>query len=172
MFTPRPIEIVEMKETLEGAREEFSCFALEIHQGEAVLLYRSSRVACVGDVELPAGTMTLAYYWVERSYNVYHWLDGDGKTLGFYFNVSDRTVITRDRVSWRDLAVDLFVAPDGKARWLDEEELPERLGKELCMFIEAARRELDGAHARIVDEIAGRSAGLLPLAVRLLGSAR
>ena len=79
-MTGRPI--LEIKEALRGGRQEFACTALAVGTDEAVLLYRLRRAGRVADLDLPAGTLSLGYFWTARPYNAYHWLAPGGRTLG------------------------------------------------------------------------------------------
>lgn len=121
------MRFLEVKETLDGRRYEYPCTLLTREEGMAVLLYVLERPGRVGDIQLPPGTMTLGYFWVDRPYNLYHWIRPDGRTIAYYLNLADRTAIEDDRLSWRDLAVDILLTPDGNARILDEGELPSDL---------------------------------------------
>ena len=109
-----------------------------------------------------AGTRCLGYFWPARAYNVYHAVDDAGKTLVFYINLSDRTAITPEAITWRDLIVDLVVTPDGQCRVLDEDELPADLDPALGATIDAARDDLLANHPTILAAIARRTAALLP----------
>ena len=132
--------IVEVKETLTGERREFRCTVVARATRAVVVSYRSPIGGVVEDVSLPAGTLTLGYFWETRPYNVYHWIAPDGRTLGLYFNVSDTTRITPGRVAWRDLAVDVLITADGRCRVLDEDELPSDLDRTLKRQIEEIGR--------------------------------
>ena len=68
----------------------------------------------VHGVDLPAGTISFGHFWTDRLYNVYHWLDADRRTLGFYFNIADRTRIAEAELEWRDLVVDVLATPAGR----------------------------------------------------------
>lgn len=148
---------LEIKETLAGERREFRCTLVSHRVDEVVVSYRSPAGGVVEDVTLPAGTLTLGYFWEPRPYNAYHWLAPDGSTLGLYFNVSDTTRITPQRVEWRDLVVDVLVTPDGRCRVLDEDELPVDLDAALRRQIETTRDALCRNHARHLEEIEARS---------------
>lgn len=152
---------LEVKHTLAGDRQEFECQLLERSQGHAVLLYRLERAWDVAGLRLPSGTRTVAYYWEDRPYNVYHWLHPEGPTLGYYFNISTATRISRDRVEWRDLGVDLLVQPGAQPRFLDEEELPEDLNVRLWEIIWRAKAELLSQHRPLLGQLEARSRELL-----------
>ncbi len=138
------MDVLEVKRTLDGVAHTFPCTAAEITPSRAVLLYTLPHPGHVADLTLPAGTVTLAYYWIDRPYNVYHWLTPEGETLGYYFNLSGPVRITDGRVDWEDLAVDVLVTPDRRVRVLDEDQIPP----------DAARRspEITRARDRVLRE--------------------
>ncbi|HEV8352565.1 MAG TPA: DUF402 domain-containing protein [bacterium] len=114
--------IKEIKHTLGGGRQEFVCRLLERSAERAVLLYPIVQGRHVADVLIPDNSTTYAYYWPDRPYNVYHWVDADGGTIAYYFNLAAAVTIRQDAVEWHDLAVDLLITPDGALRVLDEDE--------------------------------------------------
>src|SRR5439155_20504502 len=82
-------EITEIKETLAGTRKTFQCHVIDRTPGAVVVLFISRAPVRVHDIELPAGTITFGYFWVDRGFNVYHWMSPTGTTLAFYVNVAD-----------------------------------------------------------------------------------
>jgi protein associated with RNAse G/E len=150
--------IIEVKHTLVGTRKEFTCILCDLREDAAVVLYESSHDAEIAGLRLPRGTLSFGYFWSARPYNVYHWLTPDGQTLGLYFNISDRTRISPERICWRDLMVDVLVTPDGHFRVLDEEELPRDLKAELRQRVEATRDDLLAEHGTLLAQIERRSA--------------
>jgi predicted RNA-binding protein associated with RNAse of E/G family len=114
--------IKEVKHTLAGDRQEFVCRLLERSAGRAVLLYPIVQGRRIADVLIPDNSVTYAYYWSDRPYNVYHWVAADGRTIAYYVNLAGRVTIRQDAVEWDDLAVDLLITPDGAIRVLDEDE--------------------------------------------------
>ncbi|MGN6810210.1 MAG: DUF402 domain-containing protein [Thermomicrobiales bacterium] len=125
------------------------------------MLYRLSRAGQVGDLLLPAGTISLGYFWTARPYNIYHWLTPTGQTLGLYANLGDRTRITPEAITWRDLVVDVLLTPDGRCQVLDEDELPPDLNSALRARIARVRDELLRHFPAVRDEIERRSATLV-----------
>src|SRR5437879_13248174 len=101
--------------------------------------------------------MTVAYYWADRPYNVYHWISPGGDTLGWYFNVSGPVRISERQVEWQDLEVDVLVTPDLRCRVLDEDRLPEALGESQRTAIAAARARALREYATVVREVAAAS---------------
>ena len=142
--------VTERKVRLDGTIAEFRCEALVLEPGRrAVLRYTSEREVRIRDTDivLPAGTVTIAHYWADRPYNVYHWL-ADGRTIAFYVNIADRPEIGPDAVSYRDLVVDVVLRPSGALDILDEEELPANVDP-------AARRSMADALEIVVTGARG-----------------
>ncbi len=61
-------------------------------------------------------------FYADRWYNVFEIRDSDGRLKGWYCNVARPARITEDEVAAEDLALDLWVAPDGERTVLDEDE--------------------------------------------------
>jgi predicted RNA-binding protein associated with RNAse of E/G family len=118
----------------------------------------------VHGVDLPAGTVSVGHFWTGRPYNVYHWLRADGATVGYYFNLADRTSWTAERLDWRDLTVDVLATPAGRLDVLDEDELPTELDTKVRAHIEAGKAALLGATATVLAEVEAASRAVLPLA--------
>ena len=87
--------------------------------------------ACFNRADLPFMGTVLRFgdrfvetYYTDRWYNIFeiHDLDDD-RIKGWYCNVSRPAVLEEDdRLSYVDLALDLWVAPDGSQTVLDEDE--------------------------------------------------
>jgi predicted RNA-binding protein associated with RNAse of E/G family len=73
---------------------------------------------------LKQGDPFLETYYTNRWYNIFEIHDrDDGRIKGWYCNVARPAVLEADdRLSFVDLALDLWVAADGTAAVLDEEE--------------------------------------------------
>lgn len=132
-------QILEIKHRLDGERVTYPATLLDRGPGFAAILYVLPRETAVEDLRLPPGTLTVAYYWEDRPYNLYHWIDPRGSTLAFYFNLSRGTAVRDREVEWHDLAVDVLVTPDGTARVLDEHEVPPDLPAEVREAVSSAR---------------------------------
>jgi predicted RNA-binding protein associated with RNAse of E/G family len=116
--------MLEIKHTLGGEMKTYRCRALEVTADRAALVYVLPHAARVAGLELPAQTVTIAYYWAVRPYNVYHWISPRDATIAYYFNASGPVRIAADRVEWDDLEVDVLVMPCGGVRVLDEDLVP------------------------------------------------
>ena len=134
--------IREVKRTLGGERKTFDCELLHRTDDEVVVIYRMPRDIQLEDILLRKDTVSLGYFWRDRPYNAYHWIDQCHDTLALYFNIADGTRISSQSVEWRDLAVDILLTPDGRCRVLDEDELPTDIEPALRSYINRARDEL------------------------------
>lgn len=87
------------------------------------------------DVMLKRGDRFVETYYDDRHYNVYDIFDrDDGQRKGWYCNLSRPAQIAINTVSWVDLALDLWVWPDGRSAILDQDEFD-------LLHLEAAERE-------------------------------
>ncbi len=76
----------------------------------------------LGFVVLEPGDRWTEYFYADRWYNIFEIHASDGRLKGWYCNVTRPAHIGKDEVSAEDLALDLWVAPDGGMRVLDEDE--------------------------------------------------
>lgn len=136
------MDVIEVKRRLDGTVKTFACRAVNLSRQRAVLLYTLPHPGRVADLALPAGTLTIAHYWRDRPYNVYHWIAPCGETLGYYFNLSGPVSISRGRVEWEDLEVDVLVTPDWRVRVLDENRIPASASGRLDEIARARERIL------------------------------
>jgi hypothetical protein len=75
------------------------------------------------DVALKRGDRFVETYFDDRGYNVYEIYERDTEALkGWYCNLSRPARISAASVTWVDLALDLWVWPDGRTALLDEDE--------------------------------------------------
>ncbi|HEX2035080.1 MAG TPA: DUF402 domain-containing protein, partial [Chloroflexota bacterium] len=153
--------LTEIKTTLSGRIDRFDCEVVERADDHVVVLYRVPAAREVHGVWLPAGTVTLGYFWPARPYNLYHWVTPDGSTLAHYFNIGDVTRLEGPNLHWRDLAVDILATPDGRVQVLDEDELPPDLDPGLRRYVESARDEVLRCLPSLIRESEARAAALL-----------
>ncbi len=104
--------------------------------------------------------VTVAHYWVDRPYNVYHWL-ARGQTLAFYCNVATDTAIGEDLVAYTDLVVDVVLRTGGAATVLDEDELPADLAPRHRVAIARALEALITDPRTLIREIERETAAAL-----------
>lgn len=68
------------------------------------------------------GTRSIEYYWLDRWFNVFRFLEADGGLKNFYCNVNLPPVFEAGVLSYVDLDIDLLVAPDLSYKVLDMDE--------------------------------------------------
>lgn len=88
--------------------------------------FRSPDLPFMG-TELKQGDRFIETYYLKAWYNIFEIHDREDDHLkGWYCNISRPAVWEADdRLSYEDLALDLWVGPDGKQTLLDEDELSE-----------------------------------------------
>src|SRR5574340_224684 len=75
------------------------------------------------DLVLKRGDRFIETYYDDRDYNVFAIFDRDtGAFKGWYCNLSRPAQFSPSQVAWVDLALDLWVWPDGKRTVLDRDE--------------------------------------------------
>lgn len=147
--------IIERKTRLDGSVSEYRCerLLLEVDR-RAVLRYTMDREWVIGDtgIVLRPGQITIAHYWSDRPYNVYHWLDG-ARTIAYYCNVASDTIVREDVVGYTDLVVDVLLRPSGETIVLDEEDLPPDLAPSRRIQIARALESIASGPRRLAAEI-------------------
>ncbi len=77
----------------------------------------------LGYLVLEPGDDFIEHFYYRRWYNVFEiYRRTDGRFRGWYCNVTRPPKIAASEVVWYDLALDLFVSPDGSRKALDEDE--------------------------------------------------
>jgi predicted RNA-binding protein associated with RNAse of E/G family len=76
----------------------------------------------LGFVVLEPGDRWTETFYADRWYNIFEICASDGRLKGWYCNVTRPARISADEVAAEDLALDLWVAPDGDWIVLDEDE--------------------------------------------------
>jgi protein associated with RNAse G/E len=79
--------------------------------------------------EIGRGTRTIEYYWLDRWYNVFRFLEGDGRTRLYYCNVNMPPVMSHGSLTYIDLDIDVLVQPDFSYQVLDLEEFEENAAR-------------------------------------------
>jgi uncharacterized protein len=100
----------------------------------------------LGYVVLERGDLFLEWYYFGRWYNIFQIYSTAGLLKGWYCNVGMPPQLVDDELHYVDLALDVFVFPDGRHLVLDEDEF--------------AVLKADGLHPA---EVAGAEQGLAEL---------
>jgi predicted RNA-binding protein associated with RNAse of E/G family len=76
----------------------------------------------LGFAVLEPGDRWTEHFYDDRWYNIFEICASDGRLKGWYCNITRPAHISADEVTAEDLALDLWVGPDGDMQVLDEEE--------------------------------------------------
>jgi uncharacterized protein len=69
------------------------------------------------------GDRFVEYFYTDRWYNIFEIHDADTDAIkGWYCNVTFPATLSAESVSWRDLALDVWISPSGEVMTLDEDE--------------------------------------------------
>jgi predicted RNA-binding protein associated with RNAse of E/G family len=144
--------ITEVKHQLDGQIKTFECEVLSRTEDELVIYYKMKTDYSLHGVELKKGMISLGYFWPDRFYNLYHWVDSEGQSIALYFNICDSTQLTENKVEWRDLVVDVLMTDSGPAEVLDEDELPDDIDTNTLQRINSTRDYLCANQEGLVKE--------------------
>lgn len=139
------------------------------HEGQVIISYpvesvlkRTDTMLCVraifqpptydyGYVTFKTGDIFTEWFYTDRWYNIFKIEDVDDNTLkGFYCNFTRPAIITDNTVTADDLALDVFVKPDGTLLILDQDEY------DALPLTPDERKEIDRALAHIKQQVAQR----------------
>ena len=94
------------------------------HEGDLLILDAAFDVevehASLGTI--PKGTRTIEYYWLDRWFNVFQFLEDDRQTRLFYCNINTPPLREGGVLSYIDLDIDIVVEPDLSYQVLDLDE--------------------------------------------------
>jgi predicted RNA-binding protein associated with RNAse of E/G family len=151
---------IERKRYLCGDEVIFECELVTLEERFGILKYVIHRQWQVDDLALRPGTVTYAFYWVDRPYNLYWWVDQDGRTVGYYFNLADSVELSAHEFVWRDLVIDILILPASRGETgqrqvqiIDEDGLPDTLSGALRAYIEAGKCQVLQNYATIIEEV-------------------
>lgn len=153
------MEVLEIKRTLDGREQVFTTEGLLSSRRLAVVRFRFAQERRVNGFLLPKGSYTLGYFWAYRHYLLYRFCRPDGTVLAYRFDIIDRARLRPGRIEYRDLALDIWVAPEGTVIIEDEDEVAAyaaagRLTPADLALIERTKRLLIAQHPRITAEAA------------------
>lgn len=98
----------------------------------------------LGYVLMKQGDIFIEWFYSDRWYNVFMLFDVDDKMLkGYYCNLTRPAIIAETEVAADDLALDLFVKPDGAILILDQDEYAAlKLPVHECQQVEHACKQI------------------------------
>ena len=94
------------------------------HEGDLIVLNAEFDVDVSHEIlgEIKKRTRTVEYYWLDRWYNVFCFLNKDGSTRLWYCNINTPPEFVGDTLTYIDLDIDILVQPDFSFQVLDIEE--------------------------------------------------
>lgn len=97
------------------------------HEGSLIVLDAQFDEEVQHDLlgSISRGTRTIEYYWLDRWFNVFQFLEKSGQTKLFYCNVNQPPQLSGDTLTYVDLDIDVLVQPDFSYQILDLEEFAE-----------------------------------------------
>jgi uncharacterized protein len=100
------------------------------------------------------GTRTIEYYWFDRWYNIFRFLERDRATKLFYCNINMPPVLSGGILSYIDLDIDILVHPDLSYQVLDLEEFASNAVR--YGYPESVRRQTQAAIDELISMIETR----------------
>ncbi|HEV7906056.1 MAG TPA: DUF402 domain-containing protein [Pyrinomonadaceae bacterium] len=100
------------------------------------------------------GTRSTEYYWTDRCYSIFRFLQPSGELRNYYCNINLPAEFDGSILSFVDLDIDVLVAPDFSYRVLDEEEFIANAA--LYVYPEDVRAAVPHALAELIGIIERR----------------
>lgn len=104
--------------------------------------------------QIRCGTRTVEYYWLDRWYNIFQFLNEDGATRLFYCNVNMPPKVEGDILTYVDLDIDIVVQPDLSYQVLDLDEFETNAA--LYGYPPEVRKKAEQALAQLIAMIEKR----------------
>lgn len=104
-------------------------------------------------VTFEPGDHFIEWFYTDRWYNIMEVRTPSGALKGWYCNIGHPAVFAAGIVTYRDLLLDLWVAPDGAALTLDEQEFVE----DTSLTVDVRAKALE-AMAQLRERLARREA--------------
>ena len=105
------------------APQEFLCSLLFRTNDYLVLAFQSPASSRINGRLIEKGSTTIAHYWSNRNYTLWKFIDINHSLIGYLFHICTDVVFEKSSVTYMDLELDIWVAPDGRFTILDQEEV-------------------------------------------------
>ncbi|HEX6190033.1 MAG TPA: DUF402 domain-containing protein [Pyrinomonadaceae bacterium] len=122
MSAPRGITVCVLKH--DGAEYRRWSASLARHEADLIVLDAEFDVDVSHEIlgEIKQQTRTVEYYWLNRWYNVFRFLEGDGSTRLWYCNINTPPEFNDRVLTYIDLDIDILVDSDFSFQLLDMDE--------------------------------------------------
>ena len=124
-------EILEIKRHLNKPDERYRCTLLHSGDDHMLLKYVSKEPVRLGGKVLKPGSTTYAYYKTGAGFVPWKMCGPDGQLRGYLFHLCRDLQVSRDRVDYVDLLLDIWISPEGSISILDRDELEDCAAKGL-----------------------------------------
>lgn len=151
------MRITEVKRHLEGGAHRFECELVLRRPHLVIVLFRHWRSRSAGGFSIPRGSRTHGFFWRRRPYSLYRIVRPDGELIAHRYDVVDDIRLGGREVSYLDLLLDIWIAPDRSVEIEDEDDVVEYarrglLSKVQVEAIHRARALVLRRHAAIARE--------------------
>lgn len=158
-------DYLEIKRHKNKPDQRFNCELLHREPGYAVLRYSSNKPGLIADIHIPPGSTTIAHYWQQRPYVAWRMFDCTSHLIGSLFHICSNVHILDDHLSYDDLLLDIWIAPEGSLRVLDEDELNACVKTGLVSnaelgYIRKAQQHITQHYPEIINELVSFDATL------------
>lgn len=153
------MRITEVKRHIDGSAHRFACELVLRRPQLVVVRFDHWRGRSAGGFHFPRGSRTFGFFWRRRPYSLYRMAGPNGRLIAHRFDVLEDVRISDDEVSYLDLLLDIWVAPDGSVQVEDDDEVAGFAARGLLSGARLARIERTRAlvlrrHPAIVREAA------------------
>lgn len=142
----------EVKYLLEGGEKVYDCELIHFKPECGILKYVLKKSVQVAAMQLPPGTVTFGFFWVNVPYTLYVWVHAH-KIIGYYFSIVDQVLLTSTSFFYRDLILDIAIDNQLNVSVLDKAELPRNLPKNLVQYINSAFDNIMRHYPEIIKQI-------------------
>jgi hypothetical protein len=103
--------------TYSGELEQFSAVQVVVR-----CLWTMPTPVTVGYLTFSTGDILLEHFYRDKWFNIFKLYDSRGQLKGWYCNFAETITMSDSIIRWRDLALDLIVAPNRDHQLMDEDE--------------------------------------------------
>lgn len=155
---PQMAKVQEQKRHIGKPDEFYWCDEIHREPGYLVLRYEVVKPGRIFDIEIPAGSLTIAHYRENRGHVVWEMYDPQRALIGHLFHICMPPEIGPTHVEYLDLLVDVWVSPEGEVRVLDEDEFETareqgQIGKEQAALVHCELQYLKTSHREVIIEL-------------------
>lgn len=100
-------------------------------------------------------TVSVEYFWLDRWYNIFRFLESDGSLRNYYCNVAMPATIVGDVLDYVDLDIDVVVWPNRSYEILDRDDFEHNTVK--YGYPEDIRKRAEASVSKLIEMIEGQA---------------